>query len=184
MYRSDLLRQLDRYAQRYPEEHTVVERIADFVDGQPSCFLRRCRPGHITASALVLSAERDRCLLVHHRKLGVWVQPGGHADGEPEVQRMALREVQEETGLWDVALAAPTHLIPLDVDIHSIPEGGGDPRHLHYDIRYLVLATAGGRPRAGPESHDVRWFDLDGVGQVTREESVLRLTHKARDLLG
>ncbi len=179
MHRRHLLGQLERYAGRYPEERSCVEQILQFVNDRPDCFLRSCVPGHITASAWVVSPERDKVLLCRHKKLDRWLQVGGHVDGEPEVYRAALREAQEESGIWDLRLWAdgvPEH--PLDVDVHEIPAYGDDPTHLHYDIRYLLVASDQ-EPRTSEESHEVRWFASGELEQATTEESVLRMARKA-----
>ena len=68
MHRQPLLKMLGKYLDLYPDEEDVVRRVCALVDSSPDCFLRSCRPGHITGSAWVLSHDRSRCLLVHHRK--------------------------------------------------------------------------------------------------------------------
>jgi 8-oxo-dGTP pyrophosphatase MutT (NUDIX family) len=107
-------------------------------------------PVHVTTSAIVLDPE-DRVLLHRHKRLGTWLQPGGHVEGAETPERAVLREVREETGL---ALAHPGTARPLHVDVH---EGGRG--HLHLDLRYLLHAPAGAAlaPAAG-ESGQVRWF--------------------------
>ena len=86
------------------------------------CFDRTCRPGHITAAAWILSADRRRSLLTHHRKLDRWLQLGGHADGQWHVEEVALREAREESGLtrFDI-VPIDGVLMPFDVDVHEIP---------------------------------------------------------------
>src|SRR5919106_547396 len=88
-------------------------------------------------------AAGDRVLLLHHRKLGRWLQPGGHADpGESSGETVALREAREETGLAGLNLH-PQAPRPFDVDVHDIPARGGEAAHQHLDLRYLVVAPAG-----------------------------------------
>jgi hypothetical protein len=89
MHRRPLLELLDRYAERFPEEDAVTERIRSLVFEHPDCFERTCRPGHITGSAWVLSPDRQKVLLVHHAKLDRWLQPGGHSDGEIDIPEVA-----------------------------------------------------------------------------------------------
>ena len=78
------------------EAHRVA--IVAFVDAHPDALLRSCAPGHLTSSALVVDADAERVLLLEHRKLRRWFQPGGHADGEANLARSALREAGEEIG--------------------------------------------------------------------------------------
>jgi 8-oxo-dGTP pyrophosphatase MutT (NUDIX family) len=125
----------------------------------PDPFDRRIPEGHLTGSALVLAAPGDRVLLLFHRKLGRWLQPGGHAEpGETTGEAVALREAAEETGILGLALhpAAPR---PLDVDVHDIPARGAEPAHQHLDLRYLVLApTLAPLARSMAEARALRWF--------------------------
>jgi 8-oxo-dGTP pyrophosphatase MutT (NUDIX family) len=187
MHRQPLLAMLDRYAARHPDERDVAARIRALVTEHADCFERTCRPGHVTASAWVTNPERDRFLLVHHRKLNRWLQPGGHMDGRPDVAAAALREVQEETGLADV-FVAETHgeLTPFDLDVHIIPErrdaAGAviEDAHEHHDVRLLVIAHGDLAPQVSEESHAVRWFTADELRAATDEESVLRLWRKSR----
>jgi 8-oxo-dGTP pyrophosphatase MutT (NUDIX family) len=186
MHRRSLLAMLDGYADRHPEEATIVERIRELVNRHADCFERTCRPGHITGSAWVLSHDRQRCLLVHHAKLGKWLQPGGHADGNPNVPQVALQEVREESGLCEVMLVGDEEeVIPLDVDVHTIPARFGSPgntledAHEHHDIRFLAVAQPGQELVRSDESHDVRWFRRRELLEITQEESVLRMLRKA-----
>lgn len=186
MYRQPLLTLLDRYAARYPDETIVTDRIRALVIEHPDCFERSCRPGHITGSAWVLSHDQTRCLLVHHAKLNRWLQPGGHADGESEIAQVALREAREETGLNRLTL--PTidgQLVPLDLDVHLIPERRSpdgtllDDAHEHHDVRFLLIAEPDQETVLSEESHALGWFTQDEVLALTNEESVLRMLRKA-----
>ncbi len=186
MHRQPLQKMLERYEVQYPDEQDVVGRIRRLVEASPDCFERTCRPGHVTGAAWVLSHNQSRCLLVHHRKLGRWLQPGGHADGQPDIEQVAFREVNEESGLTKLELAKCGNLIvPLDIDVHPIPTlldtAGGvvEDAHEHHDIRFLVQAAAGEPLVVSDESHEVRWFTRDEVLEVTAEESVLRMLRKA-----
>lgn len=183
MHRQPLLQLLDDYEVAYPEESAVVQRIRTLVQEHTDCFERNCRPGHITGSAWVMNADRTKCLLVHHRKLQKWLQPGGHADGDANTARVAMKEALEETGLRSLMFADP---LPLDLDVHLIPEQRDaesslrEDAHEHHDVRFLILAAEEEEPVVSAESHDVRWFTEEELHSVTQEESVLRLWRKAQ----
>ena len=170
----------------YPDEISMVKRIQYLVESSPDCFERTCRPGHVTASAWVVSSDRSHCLLVHHRKLDRWLQPGGHTDGQSEVEQVALREVEEETGLTHLQIVhGQAELMPLDVDVHVIPERRDatgaliEDAHEHHDVRFLIEADLEEPLVLSEESHDVRWFTGEELLEVTDEESVLRMMRKA-----
>lgn len=185
MHRKPLLDLLARYRSRHPDEAACVERVRALVEARPDCFERTCAPGHVTASAWVLSPERSRFLLVQHRKLGRWLQPGGHADGETDVAAVALREAQEESGLEHLAFwperAEP---FPIDLDVHAIPAHGSEPAHEHHDVRFVLVAEGGERVRASAESLAVRWFEMDALETSGLDESLLRMGRKVRALQG
>jgi 8-oxo-dGTP pyrophosphatase MutT (NUDIX family) len=161
------------------EQERTRDRILAFVDAHPSdAHLRSCVPGHLTASALVVDASGKRALLTHHRKLGRWLQLGGHCDGDANLAAVALREATEESGIEGLSIDP----VPIDVDIHTIPARKGEPEHLHLDTRFLVRAPAGAAERASEESIELRWFDRDEAESLAIDDSVRRLLRIALDL--
>lgn len=183
MHRQPLLQLIERYVELYPDEQPVADRITHLVREHADCFERTCRPGHITGSAWVLSHDRQQCLLLHHRKLDRWLQPGGHADGQTDVAEVARREAEEESGLSELTLAGDG--LPIDLDVHDIParlDASGneiEDAHQHHDIRFLFIASSGQQLALNDESHDLRWCSRDDVLNLTDEESVLRMMRKA-----
>ncbi|MBN8649983.1 MAG: NUDIX hydrolase [Cytophagales bacterium] len=172
--RADLIRFLSEYKSTYTEESIF---IADFLSllNASTCYERTHLPGHITGSAWIVTPERDHVLLVHHAKLNRWLQPGGHADGDENVLRVALREAEEETGLKNFKIVDQR---PFDVDIHLIPERKDFPDHYHYDVRFLMEASRDEKIIVSEESHDVKWIVLDELENYTTEQSVLRMKAK------
>jgi len=157
-------------------EAEMLQRIIAFVEAHEDCFERSLAQGHVTGSAWVVNPERTHALLVHHRRLERWLQPGGHCDGDPDVLATALREAFEETGIE----AQPVSPAVFDVDAHDIPARGAEPAHVHYDIRYLAEAPLSEQPVVSPESRGVRWVPLDEIARLDTDESVLRLVRKTR----
>jgi 8-oxo-dGTP pyrophosphatase MutT (NUDIX family) len=171
-----LLEALRAHAPADEREAAMLARIVAFVQAHEDCFERSLLVGHVTGSAWVVNPERTHALLVHHRRLGRWLQPGGHCDGSPDVLATALREVLEETGIR----ATPVMPAIFDVDAHEIPARGAEPAHVHYDIRYLAEAPLTAEPVVSPESRDVRWVALEEISRLNTDDSVLRLVRKTR----
>lgn len=186
MHREALLGQLDDYRRRYPTEKALVERYARFVREHSDCFMRSCLRGHVTASAWIVCPRTDRFLLTHHRKLDRWLQLGGHADGDSDVQQVALREAREESGLETLdPCAAEDGSVLLDLDIHRIPARRSEPEHEHFDARFLLLADSSEPLQLSEESHDLRWNSKGPeVEALLEEESLQRMMRKADARLG
>jgi 8-oxo-dGTP pyrophosphatase MutT (NUDIX family) len=174
---------LSAHAEAWPDQRELAQRFREFIAAQPDCLLRSCVPGHITASAWIEAADGNACLLTHHKKLGRWLQLGGHVDGEARVERAALREAEEESGMQQFTLVRwRPELVPLDLDVHPIPARRDEPAHLHWDVRFLLRAAPGQQLVPSAESNDLRWFDAATLAAVTDEASVLRLAQKAAAL--
>jgi 8-oxo-dGTP pyrophosphatase MutT (NUDIX family) len=167
---------LDDYRRRHPEEAATVALFAELErDGGPGTYRRERLEGHFTASAWLVGADGRRALLTHHRKLDRWLQPGGHADGDRDLARAALREAEEESGLVD--LVVETELF--DLDRHWIPERGAEPGHWHYDARFVVRATGSEAFVVGEESHDLAWRDIEAIANdPASDESLRRMARK------
>jgi 8-oxo-dGTP pyrophosphatase MutT (NUDIX family) len=148
----------------------------------PGAFSREhTEPGHFTASAFVMCPERRRVLLVHHAKLGRWLQPGGHVEAaDPSLLWAAEREVREETGL---ASLFPLSDAVFDVDIHEIPAKPQEGAHQHFDVRYAFAARST-ELVGSDEVRGVRWVELARVPELSDEESVLRCVQRLRTLAG
>ncbi|HSG90074.1 MAG TPA: NUDIX hydrolase [Pseudomonadales bacterium] len=187
MHRQPLLTALEFYARRHPDEAATTSRFRDFVEAQPRCFERSLEaPGHVTGSAWILSPDGNATLLTHHRKLDMWIQLGGHADGDADVVAVALREGLEESGLAALELLDPLAAadaepsavaVPFDLDIHVIPARRSEPEHLHFDVRYAFRAGHT-EVRVSDESHDLAWVPLDALWDYTNDVSVVRMATK------
>jgi 8-oxo-dGTP pyrophosphatase MutT (NUDIX family) len=172
--RSNLAAALDRYGKQYPGELEMVERFAEFVRSEANCYERDCWRGHVTGAAWLVNGAGTHTLLTHHRKLDMWLQLGGHSDGDPDTTAVAMREAREESGL-QVRLLDPNIF---DVDIHPIPARKQEPEHWHFDVRFLMQATASEEFVVSAESVDLAWVALSELPRYTAESSILRMAEK------
>ena len=155
------------------DELGLIPRYLELLLRSPDCARREhFEPGHLTGSAWVVNRAGDKVLLLHHAKLNRWLQPGGHADGEFNLAAVALREVEEESGLSSLVLLYPGIF---DVDIHEIPARANEPAHLHFDVRFVIQADESEPLVLSEESNALAWVELSKLPTFTKEESVLRM---------
>jgi 8-oxo-dGTP pyrophosphatase MutT (NUDIX family) len=135
-------------------------------------------PTHITASAIVVSElyGSDQVVLHKHKRLGLWLQPGGHIDAGELISDAALREAREETGL-DVRHATDTPMF-VHVDVHPGPRG-----HTHLDVRYLIVAPHEVPHPGEGESPEAAWFsyaDAEAVADEALIGALRAVRHKLK----
>lgn len=174
-HHAELRSALDAYRQRWPGED--VAGFLDLLDDSEDPFRRERLAGHFTASAWLVSGDGRRLLMTHHRKLGRWLQLGGHADGERDLALAALREAEEESGLSGLRVEPEI----FDLDRHWIPEHKGVPGHWHYDVRFVVRAVSHESFIVSDESHALAWRDIDGLAaDEGLDPSIRRMADKWR----
>jgi len=160
-------------------EEAFRSRMLELVEQNSLYWHRDTMPGHITASAYIVSPDLD-CMLLHfHRKLERWLQVGGHDDGEQHPAKAVVREVAEESGLEQFDFFGDP--VIFDLDIHPIPAKGDMLGHDHLDVRYLFVADPQQplRPGAG-ESQELEWFSLDEAEIRMNEAGASRVLNKIR----
>ena len=163
------------YLRRHPLEHRTTGLFSEFLQSGGAPYERSHPPGHFTGSAWLVSADGQRALLTHHRKLGRWLQLGGHADGDANLPRVALREAEEESGLVDLAVDPAI----FDIDRHAIPARGSEPEHWHYDVRFVVRAHGSEDFAVSEESLALSWKRVtDIAGDAAYDESLQRMAAK------
>jgi 8-oxo-dGTP pyrophosphatase MutT (NUDIX family) len=167
---------IEAYAPPNGEQVAQRERILAFLDDHPRDAHRRtCLSGHLTCSALLIDHEGRRALLTLHRKLGRWLQIGGHCDGDANLRAVVRRELIEESGIEAAWISAE----PVDLDVHVIPARPGEPEHLHLDVRFGAWAPAGASERISAESIELAWFEPSEARGLELDESVRRLFRQA-----
>jgi len=168
--RAALLALFERYADAVSADAESLRGFCSFLHAHPHCCERSLAVGHFTGAAWLVDRQGGRVLLTHHRKLGRWLQLGGHADGDPDLARVALREAQEESGLRGLTVEPDV----FDLDRHWIPEHGAEAGHWHYDVRFVVHATHDDRFVVSEESHALAWRAVDEIAHDARHDESLR----------
>lgn len=179
MHRRELLIMLKRYRSRFMDEVAYVKSAIQYIEHHANIFDRELLPAHVTGSAWVVSPDRQSVLLLHHRKHGQWFQPGGHADGDTDIVRVALRECAEETGLRPDDIRLVNSSI-FDVDIHTIPRMGETTQHEHIDIRFVVEVDDRLTIPGNNESNAITWLPLYHVLSYNHNRSTFRMLEKTR----
>ena len=178
---------LHTYLLHHPTEAPTVAPLQAFLarTAAPDLYRRDNFDGHLTASAFVIDAAAATLLLIHHRALDRWLQPGGHVEpGDESLAAAALREVGEEVGIpaTDIALLGDA-AVPLDIDTHRIPArpAKGEPAHDHHDLRWAFAKTR----------HTALALETDAVGaarwvsfaEAARMPEFARVVPKLRRLI-
>ena len=162
------------YAHRWPQEAGLAAEFVTLLDDPQNPFLRERLQGHFTGSAWLVSADGSRVLLTHHRKLGRWLQLGGHADGDRDLAAVALREAEEESGLSGLVLDSARIF---DIDRHWIPLRKDVPGHWHYDVRYVVRAGSNEAFVLSEESLELAWRAVNEIASEG-DDSMQRMAWK------
>ncbi|MEX0827075.1 MAG: NUDIX hydrolase [Acidimicrobiia bacterium] len=170
--RAELISLLTAYDPSDPDEQAYRVRMLDLAAVAHDPFRRtEYDPGHFTASGFVVHPDGDRLLLIHHARLGIWVQPGGHVDpGDPSLLEAARREIVEETG---IARLHPVTERLVDIDIHRFGSSGDQPEHLHFDVRFAFVAD-GADLNPNTEVLEAVWVTREELAGLGVDRSVIR----------
>ena len=160
---ADAIAVLTAWKPQDPSQQALAHGYLAFLAARDDATMRACVPGHLTASAVVLSADLQSTLLTLHPRVGRWLQLGGHCeDGDVTLAGAALREAVEESGIADLRPVAD----PIQLDVHPITCSLGVPTR-HLDVRFAVVAAPGARAVISDESDDLRWWPVDALPEQT-----------------
>ena len=175
----------ETYKPKNEQESRDKDLILAFIDRNPDALERTNLAAHITASAFVVNPNFDQIVFAFHHIYQSWAWVGGHADGNPDLLDVAVREAREETGLKSI-IPYDSNIFTLDVIyVHNhIKKGMYVPDHLHLNATYLLIADDKEIPKHNPDEHqDVRWFKLDEVMNMVSEDRMKPVYQKAFDLI-
>lgn len=166
--RAHALDQLNRYLEVHPQEREELGALmAQLLEDPADVFARANMRGHVTTSGIVYDARADKVLMIHHKVLDRWLQPGGHHEGQDRLEVSAAREIREETGVdcvepWPDPSGRGR---PFDIETHAIranpAKGEGD--HWHHDFIYLFRA-------ASTQALAPQWEEVKGVRWMPRAD--------------
>lgn len=175
MDRLEFSKQLIKYRTPYEEESSFINDFLELTE-DTLAYKRERLDGHFTASAWIVNRKRTHALLTLHRKLGRWLQLGGHADGNENLLEVAMKEAREESGLKTLSFVDETIF---DLDKHIIPERPHVPIHFHFDVRYILEADITEPLQKSNESISLAWVAFDSVQDVIGyNPSILRMLEK------
>ena len=180
MNRLELIGSLKNYSSSFPEEKVFTPRFISLLRNFPNCYHRSLLSGHMTASSWIVNEAGTSVLLVHHKKLNRWLQPGGHADGDEYIVDVARKEASEETGLKSLKLYDGNIF---DIDIHLIPSYKEVKSHFHHDIRFLFTADMDEDLVVSCESNELAWIPLGRLAEyVGNNKSIHRMGIKTNSI--
>lgn len=179
MFRKNLIEKLQKYRASGEIEELDRIKILEFVKSHKDCFKRSLTSGHITGSCWLENFDGTKFLLTKHKKLGVWLQLGGHADGDNDIIRVSLKEAHEESGLKNIELVSADIF---DLGVHLISPYKDVSAHFHYDIRFLLRASnSNEKISMSDESTDLNWFsDVPKGNPEEANRDMLRMIKKWR----
>ena len=172
----DIREAIQNYTPFNEQEAADKVLILDFLEKNGDAFFRTNLAAHMTASAWVVNPARDKVLMVYHKIYDSWSWTGGHADGDEDLARVALKEVREETGVKSARLVSDEiySLEVLTVDGHE-KHGAYVPSHLHMNVTYLIEADEHDPLTVcEAENSGVQWFTLEGALNASTEPWFVR----------
>lgn len=163
--------EIKTYQPKTLKQYLVQEEFLLFMENNVDFLFRTNLKGHLTSSAFVIDKQKGKILLIHHKKLDKWLQPGGHCDGDPDFLRVAIKEVFEETGLRIQRNGQEIK----GLDIHVIPEYKSTPEHKHYDVRFIFQSNSLLPLTQNHETKGLIWVQIDEFNKYMDDPVVFSL---------
>lgn len=162
---------LTRWAAPGDDQERLRLTYVEHLDAHPDAMTRDCNPDHLTASALIFSADHEQVLLTLHRVMKRWLQTGGHCEPEDQsISAAALREGLEESGIEGLVIDP----VPVLLSHHEVPACGPIRPSHHLDVQYVAVAPTAAQHVISDESDALEWFALDEL-PIDTDQSVRNL---------
>lgn len=176
----DLTSELQKHVPYDKNEAKCVKDTLQFLKTSSNCFDRSNLSGHITAGGLVCD-KKGNVLLNHHKKLGLWLQFGGHCDGDSDCLNVAKREICEESGISDFCFVKDGIF---DVAMMQVPNRKNEPAHLHYDINFLFFVNESDF-KVSRESLEIKWVTIEEALNLIHPEDkgMFRMITKYKEII-
>lgn len=184
MFNSKVRELVELYLERCPQEQERLSPLKKLIADGGDLRSREHLPGHLTASAFIIDRDTDSLLLVFHRGLQRWLQPGGHIEPNETLIQAAFREAREEVGDHPFQRREDSE-VPLDIDIHLIPARPlrGEPAHYHHDFRYVFEVCGRDWVKLDPNEVDGhRWIPLHDPSSLPANTDLMGAVEKLRNL--
>jgi len=181
----NIKQQLEQYKPYNPQEVKDREIILRYMDTFDDLLTRENEFAHFTASAWLVNKDRTKVLMAYHNLYNSWAWVGGHADGDPDLLRVAIKEAKEETGLSDVKpVSEEIYSIEiLAVDAHE-KKGQHVATHVHLNITYLLEADENELTSIKvDENSAIDWFELEKAVEVCTEPEMKVVYRKLNEKL-
>lgn len=175
-----LFEQIKNYIPANEQEQNDKEQMLAFMQANDNCLTRENTVAHFTTSIWTVNKERTKTLMVYHNIYNSWSWIGGHADGVENLAEVALRELQEETGVKNARLVSDEifSIETLTVDGH-IKKGAYVPCHLHFNVTYLAEADeAEALVVKEDENQAVKWFTFKEALEASTEPWMVEHVYK------
>jgi len=176
----NLFEQIKNYNPANEQEERDKQQMLDFIINNDNYLERENLVGHFTTSIWTVNKEHTKTLMAYHNIYDSWAWIGGHADGIEDLASVALRELEEETGVKNAKLLSAEifSLETLTVDGH-VKKGVYVPSHLHFNITYLAEADENEMVRANEaENQAVKWWTFDEALAVSTEPWMIEHVYK------
>ncbi|MGX8795002.1 NUDIX hydrolase [Fusibacter sp. JL298sf-3] len=179
----ELVKTVFNYTPVNEQEERDKASMLSFLAVHQDVLTRRNVVGHVTASAWIVNPARSKVLMIHHNLYKSWAWTGGHADGNPALLEVAIKEALEETGVTEVR---PVNTAPFSVEVLTVEghvkNGAFVSPHLHFNVTYLLEADeSSALAIKADENSAVSWFELDEAVEKCTEPYMKGIYRKLND---